>query len=67
MNTPAFTSSARPVPATPTRSNLFGSSTVGPNFESFRSKAVRNTPSTQEVQSSKPPFTNGNSTTRNVQ
>ncbi|THV54910.1 hypothetical protein BGAL_0017g00030 [Botrytis galanthina] len=58
MNTPTFTSSARPVPATPARSNLFGSSTVGPNFESFRPKAVSNTPSTQEVQSSEPPLTN---------
>ncbi|TGO28970.1 hypothetical protein BPAE_0020g00150 [Botrytis paeoniae] len=58
MNTSTFMSPARSVPATPARSNLFGSSTVGPNFESFRSRTVSNTPSTQEVQSSEPLFTN---------
>ncbi|TGO35577.1 hypothetical protein BHYA_0153g00110 [Botrytis hyacinthi] len=58
MNTPAFTSPTRPALATPARSNLFGSSTVGPTFESFRSRAVSNALSTQEVQSSEPLFTN---------
>ncbi|KAF7915747.1 hypothetical protein BELL_0074g00110 [Botrytis elliptica] len=58
MNTSTFMSPARSVPATSARSNLFGSSTVGPNFESFTSRAVSNTPSTQEVQTSEPLFNN---------
>ncbi|KAF5878625.1 uncharacterized protein Bfra_000792 [Botrytis fragariae] len=58
MNTSTFMSPARSVPAMPARSNLFGSSTVGLNFESFRSRADSNTPNTQEVQSSETLFTN---------
>ncbi|KAF7958512.1 hypothetical protein EAE96_002055 [Botrytis aclada] len=58
MNNSAFMSSARPVPATPSRSNLFVSSAVGPNFESFRSGAVSNVTGTEAVQSSESPFIN---------
>ncbi|KAM0163993.1 hypothetical protein ACHAPG_000742 [Botrytis cinerea] len=56
-NTPTFASPARPVSAMPAKSFLFGSNTVGPGFEPFRSSAVSNTTSPQAVQASEPPFT----------
>ncbi|TEY70387.1 hypothetical protein BOTCAL_0105g00290 [Botryotinia calthae] len=64
MNTPTFASPARPASAMPARSILFGSNTVGPGFEYFRSSEVSNTTSPQAVRSSEPPFTSASHQTQ---